>query len=851
MNPRLFCRERTFHKALLLTYRFDPVFFEQVVLPDLWNGRAGDILVIGDRAQILEATVAHAGQLWHLGRNYLLAPANHVGAFHPKVVLRLGAKDGAVLIGSGNLTSAGWGGQKELGVGWMVGPGHADDGAWLHGFLADVMSWCGSDLERDAVARMRDVPWLGLTAASDATSAILYSRGDSALAPMLARRWAGRRFDSVRVLTGSTDESGAFLRWAHTTFGIKRAVVALTPTLASFDPAQLADLPLELKLVAAPPDRPMHAKCYWFESEGGTSAVMGSANCSAAAWLVPPARGGNIETVVVYESASVEAHAAVLRIFDAPSSTAEDLLGSRLTTPTEPSIAVVPFRLLGLRWDKEAAHVTAVLDPIPSSDNAVALLLGSSALPMSAPTALGGHWNCALTEPPSNGTSFGAVRITRGAETYTTAPRWIDELSRLRHASQTARLLEPFNALERSATAGEQRQMLEDLQEVAQALFSDTAAFRDPGNASKTTADDKPAAAVNPNDLVCHLDEGHDGMPRPGAASPGQLSITGILRMLFAAEGDQPGTDVAAEDEQLDEVPDSSNNLQRDQVPTTTPRDESGLPIEARFKERLAAQIKTFLASLRSSDFADRCSATQLVQAMAFPLAVALRGQKRGWVSAALAEAWGLEIISILFRGDGLLRIVEQRYAEKGQADIFYDIVGDGTLWVVLVSTLGSSRWCGPSAYLEKAIALREVFTASQLLASARPERVSDLLGKVRIDDARLYVADVAPAVTKLLHEVETRLRPIWSDEARAQTLQPITHRTGDLLWRDNVGWAVCLEENALENRVATRVRLAGHEAKVQAGFYVNVSQLAVGDGDLRQQLDQIRARVDGDNTAS
>ena len=35
MNPRLFCRERTYGKALFLTYSFDPTFFEQVVLPDL------------------------------------------------------------------------------------------------------------------------------------------------------------------------------------------------------------------------------------------------------------------------------------------------------------------------------------------------------------------------------------------------------------------------------------------------------------------------------------------------------------------------------------------------------------------------------------------------------------------------------------------------------------------------------------------------------------------------------------------------------------------------------------------------------------------------------------------------
>lgn len=855
MNPRLFCRERTFHKALLLTYSFDPIFFEQVVLPDLWAGRTGDILAIGDRGQILEATTACAGQLWHLGRNYLLAPANHDGAFHPKVILRLGAKDGAVLIGSGNLTSSGWGGNQELGIGWMLGPGHADDGAWLHGFLADVMSWCGGDLERDAIARMRDVPWLGLTAASQATSTLLYSRRDVALAPSLARRWVGRQFDSVRILTGSTDESGAFLRWAHTTFGIRRAVVALTPAMASFDPAQLTDLPIELDLVAAPSDRPMHAKFYWFEGEAGATAVMGSANCSAAAWLLPPVQGGNVETVVVYDSAAVEDYEDVLRIFDGPSSTAQELLGTRTTSPVDVPTTATPFRLLGLRWDKDAGQMTAVVEPRPASDSSVELLLGPRTLAMSVSSDPGDHWTCAVADEPTNGTSFGCVRIIRGTDSWTTAPRWIDDLALLRHASQSARLLEPFKGLERSTTSAEQRQMLEDLQEVAHALFNDTGAFRDPGTG--TTREPKPEngpapAPVNPNDLVCHLEAGPDAMPNLADARSGTLSITGILRMLFDAEGDGPGAAVAVEDEQLEEgmnPPDGDDKVDEGK-PTPAPREEEDRPIEARFKERLASQITTFLAGLRSSDFADRCSATQMIQAVAFPLAVALRGQKRGWVSAELAETWGLDVISILFRGagpnaGGLLHAVEQRYAKNGQSEIFGDVVGDGTLWMVLVSTLGGSRWLGPGTYLDKAIALREVFTSPQLLASARPERIAGLLGKVRIDDARKYLADVAPTVTKLLADLEARLRPVWADEARAQTERRITHRAGDLLWRDNVGWAICLEDNALENNIPTRVRLKGQEKNVVAGFYVNVSDLALRDSNLRKLRDQLRSRID------
>ncbi len=160
MNPHIFCRERGYHKALLLTFSFDPVFFEQVVLPDLWAGQTSDILVLGDGSQTELAIQSAAGQLWHLGKRYLLAPAHVRGAFHPKVLVRLGPKDAVVMIGSGNATSSGWGGNQELGTAWTIGPDHLRDraGGWLHPFLDNVLSWCDGDLERDAVSRMRDVP---------------------------------------------------------------------------------------------------------------------------------------------------------------------------------------------------------------------------------------------------------------------------------------------------------------------------------------------------------------------------------------------------------------------------------------------------------------------------------------------------------------------------------------------------------------------------------------------------------------------------------------------------------------------------------------------------------------------
>jgi hypothetical protein len=856
MNPRSFCRERTFHKALLLTYSFDPIFFENVVLRDLWVGRAGDILTIGDRDQISKATEgATVRSLSHLGKSYLLAGANHDGAFHPKLMLRLGARDGAVLIGSGNLTSSGWGGNQEMGAAWMIGPEHSDKGVWLRAFLADVMTWCSSDLERDAVSRMRDMSWLSsLAPSTPTTSAVLYSRRDTTLARQLAERWSGRQFDSLRILTGSTDQSGAFLRWAHATFGIRRAVVALTPSMASFDPAKLADLPIELTLVAAPPDRPMHAKFYWFEGELGAAAVMGSANCSAAAWLLKPASGGNVETMVVYDKAAADAYKEVLAIFERPAQTPSELLTQRVSEPLQTEKAAYRYRLLGLRWDKDSQEALAVIHPGPTVDMSVDLIVDTQTLPMNPQSPADGRWVCAVPDGFGASMFLAVLRISTGGSSWTTAPRWIDDLASLRHASQSARLLEPFRGLERSATPHEQRQMLEDLQEVAHALFNDGAAFRDPGTVatSEKGASESEAivAPVNPNDLVCHLDKGLDSIPLLDEARDGTLSFSGILRMLFESDGDQLGADADGEgpDEGMRQ-PDSEGTRRTGEREAESPVQEA-LPVEARFRDRLATQIAAFLIELRSMAFAERCSATQMVQAVAFPLAVALRGRKRGWVSPDLAERWGQDVISILFRGPdpdagGLLHAVERRYAENGQSEVFGEVIGDGTLWIVLVSTLGGTRWRGPGAYLDKAIALRDVFTSSQLLASARRERINELLSKVRIEDARTHVATVAPAVARLLDEIEERLQPIWIEVSKTQEEQRTTRQVGDLFWRNGVGWAVCLEEDPRESSLPIRVRLKGQEKRVMPGFYVNVTALACENPELQHCLVDLQARID------
>jgi hypothetical protein len=118
----------------------------------------------------------------------------------PKVFPRLGQTEGAVRIGGGNLKSGSWGGNKELSCAWIFGPNHEDKGAWLQGFLDEVINLCASVLEKETVLRMKDLPWLAMNV-EDLLPPLLYSGGNRALAPALARRWAGtelRRLGTAR-----------------------------------------------------------------------------------------------------------------------------------------------------------------------------------------------------------------------------------------------------------------------------------------------------------------------------------------------------------------------------------------------------------------------------------------------------------------------------------------------------------------------------------------------------------------------------------------------------------------------------------------------------------------------------
>ena len=311
------------------------------------------------------------GQIAYLGRRYLLAETVLTNTFHPKLIARLSAKAGRVWLGSGNLTYTGWGGNSELATSWPIGPQEEDKGIWLDELLGAVTGVVRSTSFADQLRSIREeAPWLTARPASPQPSPILFGMPGRPLAPQLAQRWQGRRFDDLKLCTGSTDPDGAFLAWTQRTFGVKRATICLTPSRASFDPKKLAKLPLKIRIIEANPDKMMHAKFYWFSGPDGQAAVVGSANCSAAAWLA-----GNVELMVAYDSATEAEFNSALTVFRKPALPPQEALAGVVKTTDQEETGVRPhYRLVSLRL-RSAKVIEALFDPPPEPDAQVTVIL--------------------------------------------------------------------------------------------------------------------------------------------------------------------------------------------------------------------------------------------------------------------------------------------------------------------------------------------------------------------------------------------------------------------------------------------------------------------------------------------
>jgi hypothetical protein len=100
-------------RAVFTTYALSLSFFEAVVLDALVRGGGRESLILAD-VQGVRASLSEQGA-HRVGRDYEVEPVRvSGGVFHPKISVFAADKECHVLVGSGNLTFGGWGGNCEV-----------------------------------------------------------------------------------------------------------------------------------------------------------------------------------------------------------------------------------------------------------------------------------------------------------------------------------------------------------------------------------------------------------------------------------------------------------------------------------------------------------------------------------------------------------------------------------------------------------------------------------------------------------------------------------------------------------------------------------------------------------------
>lgn len=303
--------EDGFRASIISTYSCYFPFYEEVLLRRLVAAGCTHNVLFVDAGRCAEALDSNELRPRRAGRDYTLIPVRAGGAFHPKIVLRIGKSKGALFVGSHNVTLSGFGLNDEVTNVFTAEAGSARAQAGpLRAALEYLAGFVPPNLPEvhDAFEAVRSgVPWLdGKSVPVDKDRRLLTvaSTGPdlwSQLRPLVP---AGLK--RVFVCGPYFDVGLTFVRRLLADTSARELIVGLDPNSVSVDPADTKLPGVRFVSAAGLPSVPnraegsvpvVHAKILWFEGAESELLVTGSADSTGAAFLAEHPRR-NAEAVV-------------------------------------------------------------------------------------------------------------------------------------------------------------------------------------------------------------------------------------------------------------------------------------------------------------------------------------------------------------------------------------------------------------------------------------------------------------------------------------------------------------------------------------------------------------------------
>ena len=854
MNLREICRERDYTTVIGTTFSFDPLFFERVILPDLRFGYGREIVLIGDGSQLSESINRCSSQLKQIGNSVVIEPVYLTGAFHPKILLKIGKEKALLTIGSGNMTNGGWGDNREIFTKWELDKNNSKSLVVIKSVINSLLPYISSELALQSLYKSLD-SFSGVSDNNDNEVDFYITEPDKTLVEFLLSKWQGKKFHTLKLFTGSTDENGAFIEWCHKNFGIDKCVIASNEYNISFRKDKLENIPVDISISTIASDDRMHGKFYLFEGDSESCVVMGSANCSRRAWLLPPNNGGNVEAIAVYDNIDLNDFQNITEQFpnelksikDFDLKDSDDDSGLLITHPYKISSLIIDGFKSELRLDMTKS--------LPEGSK-VEIIINEEKFQLTADSKRRILYSIIVEKPnnPLNITLFGDVIIKIAGEEPITIHHWINDIVSIKSASKTRQLPSAIQNLLSSNNDTEYNKALKEIAYVSNIILDDPDSFDDPiaytkSETSSEVNDKKiiinPLTSESLFQSMANISENPASSVLHGGQINTSLSFAGLMNFFFSFQDELRNTSSVIEDESdIDEIEEVRDKIS---IKKKVNNQQQKKQIDSKIKLKLKKQMDEYFLRLRSETFRTHCTVSQLKQATAFPLVIAVFGNQKGWVDNNDLEKWITIIIDILFKMninayEGLIDFVRNRFLEKKQLEVFNKVLGDGTLWVALLTGIDAIDWEKENGNFNKAFVISSVLENQDLISSTDSAQMKTLIDKHKFKKTADWIISEPIKTIKNLERLRKYLDKMFQTFITNQIGGE--HKKGDLIY-GKLGWGTVQDDKAkiLDNKSFMKVYMhvrAQETSVLSNGYFINLRIARNKDDNLNKLIKAI-----------
>ena len=320
-----------FEASIITSFNANLRFYEEIILHRLQTKGCRRNVVLMDAAQCAATWKSEATRPRTAGVEYTLIPMHFGASFHPKVTMLLGPKKAAVSVGSHNLTSSGFGINRELTSVLEFSKVDPPTASFVRAAWDGISRWLHSEIPNSpgevvgfVLELAKYVPHLSAQI-NDETSPQFLAQSDQQTSLFGALR-AKVNFVPTRVavLGAFFDHKLAFLHRLKELWPYAELKIGVDP-----GSVYLPQLPGNQKIVFVDASeilnssvrRYLHAKALYLEDEQGHAAwLSGSANPSSPGWgLDPDVINAEAVVLIAGEEARRTANSThLIKLFDLP-----------------------------------------------------------------------------------------------------------------------------------------------------------------------------------------------------------------------------------------------------------------------------------------------------------------------------------------------------------------------------------------------------------------------------------------------------------------------------------------------------------------------------------------------------